>query len=153
MMACILTWNQGIGTGGFKSNISPLLAEQIKQTRPEVITLKSGERVIKDPQVTISRVFLYFYMMINLGALSGGIGMVYAERYIGFWLSYALPTFLFFLAPLVLIACKKFVSKSELETSLELRARNLGLSQTTFGIDSCRFTPVEMIFYPQPLCV
>jgi len=98
----------GIGTGGFKSNISPLLAEQIKQTRPEVITLKSGERVIKDPQVTISRVFLYFYMMINLGALSGGIGMVYAERYIGFWLSYALPTFLFFLAPIVLIVCKKF---------------------------------------------
>lgn len=33
--------------------------------------------------------------------------MVYAERYIGFWLAYALPTFLFFVAPLVLIACKK----------------------------------------------
>ena len=92
----------GFGTGGFKSNISPLLAEQIKDTRPEVITLPSGERVIKDPQVTISRIFLYFYMMINLGALSGGIGMVYAERYVGFWLSYAMPTFLFFFAPLVL---------------------------------------------------
>ena len=92
----------GIGTGGFKSNISNFIAEQIPQTRPEVITLQSGERVIKDPQVTISRVFLYFYMMINLGSLSGGIGMVYAERYIGFWLSYALPTFMFFFAPLVL---------------------------------------------------
>jgi len=46
-------------------------------------------------------------MMINMGSLSGGIGMVYAERYIGFWLSYAMPTFLFFAAPLVLIACKK----------------------------------------------
>ncbi len=97
----------GVSTGGFKSNISPLLAEQIKQTRPEVITLASGERVIKDPQVTISRVFLYFYMMINFGSLAGGIGMVYAERYIGFWLSYALPTFMFFFAPLVLMACKK----------------------------------------------
>lgn len=98
----------GLGTGGFKSNISPLLAEQISQTRPEVVTEKSGERVIRDPQVTISRVFLYFYMMINLGALSGGIGMVYAERFIGFWLSYALPTFMFFLAPIVLIVCKKW---------------------------------------------
>ena len=98
----------GIGTGGFKSNISPLLAEQIKETRPEVITLDSGERVIKDPQVTISRVFLYFYMMINLGALAGGIGMVYAERFVGFWLAYALPTFLFFGAPLVLLACRKY---------------------------------------------
>lgn len=66
----------GLGTGGFKSNISPLLAEQIPQTRPEVITTKSGERVILDPQVTISRVYLYFYMMINAGSLAGGIGMV-----------------------------------------------------------------------------
>lgn len=98
----------GIGTGGFKSNISPLLAEQIPQTRPVVITLKSGERVIRDPQVTYSRVFLYFYLMINLGSLSGSIGMVYAEREIGFWLAYALPTFLFFLAPVVLIGCKRF---------------------------------------------
>lgn len=98
----------GLGTGGFKSNISPLLAEQIPEDRPVVITTKSGERVIRDPQVTYSRVFLYFYMMINLGSLSGSIGMVYAERDIGFWLAYALPTFLFFLAPLVLIGCKKF---------------------------------------------
>ncbi|TKA77600.1 hypothetical protein B0A55_03144 [Friedmanniomyces simplex] len=97
----------GLGTGGFKSNISPLLAEQIPQTRPVVITLMSGERVMKDPQVTISRVFLYFYMMVNVGSLVGGIGMVYAERFVGFWLSYALPTFVFFAAPLVLISCKK----------------------------------------------
>lgn len=98
----------GLGTGGFKSNISPLLAEQVKETRPHIVTLQTGERVILDPQVTYSRVFLYFYMMINAGSLVGGIGMVYAERDIGFWLSYALPTFMFFTAPLVLIACKKY---------------------------------------------
>jgi POT family proton-dependent oligopeptide transporter len=98
----------GIGVGGFKSNVSPLLAEQIRQKRPKVIVAKNGERVIQDPQVTISRVFLYFYMMINMGSLAGGIGMVYVEKYIGFWLSFALPTFLFFLAPLVLLGCKKF---------------------------------------------
>lgn len=102
----------GIGTGGFKSNISPLLAEQIEQKRPIVITLKSGERVIQDPAVTVSRLFLYFYMMINFGSLAGGIGMVYAERYVGFWLAYALPTFVFFAAPLVLLACKKKYKRS-----------------------------------------
>lgn len=48
----------GVGTGCFKSNISPLLAEQLPQTRPEVVTLSSGERVIKDPAVTLSRVML-----------------------------------------------------------------------------------------------
>lgn len=115
----------GIGTGGFKSNISPLLAEQITQKRPFVITLKSGERVIQDPQVTISRVFLYFYMMINVGSLAGGIGMVYAERYIGFWLSYALPTFVFFLAPLVLVVCKKHYKLSPPTGSVLSKAVNL----------------------------
>lgn len=122
----------GIGTGGFKSNISPLLAEQIKQTRPEVITLKTGERVIKDPQVTISRVFLYFYMMINLGALSGGIGMVYAERFIGFWLSYALPTFLFFLAPLVLIVRAQAIF-SNFDVTSDIYSRNRVAKSGTFS--------------------
>jgi hypothetical protein len=33
--------------------------------------------------------------------------MVYAEKYVGFWLAYLLPTVLFFAAPVVLILCKK----------------------------------------------
>lgn len=115
----------GVGTGCFKSNISPLLAEQLPQKRPEVITLDSGERVIKDPAVTLSRAMLYFYMMINMGSLTGGIGMVYAERYVGFWLSYALPTFLFFVAPLVLMFCKKRYTLSPPTGDVTSRAFNL----------------------------
>ncbi len=53
---------------------------------------KKQERVIMDPAVTIQRVYLYFYMMINVGSLVGSIGMVYAEKYVGFWLSFLLPT-------------------------------------------------------------
>jgi POT family proton-dependent oligopeptide transporter len=47
----------GIGTGGFKPNISPMVAEQIPHERFYVRTEKSGERVIVDPAVTISRVY------------------------------------------------------------------------------------------------
>ena len=32
---------------------------------------------------------------------------VYAEKYVGFWLAYMLPTILFVCAPVVLILCKK----------------------------------------------
>lgn len=102
----------GIGTGGFKSNISPLMGEQINNDRPEIVVTKTGERVIRDPAVTISRMFLYFYLMINLGSLGGQIGMVYAERNVGFWLSYSMPTWLFFVAPVVLFACKKYYIRS-----------------------------------------
>ena len=55
-------------------------------------TTEKGERVIMDPAVTVSRVYLYFYLMINIGSLVGSIGMVYAEKYVGFWLSFLLPT-------------------------------------------------------------
>ncbi|OQO04920.1 hypothetical protein B0A48_07938 [Cryoendolithus antarcticus] len=115
----------GIGTGGFKSNVSPLLAEQVQQRRPKIITLSTGERVIQDPQVTISRVFLYFYMMINFGSLAGGIGMVYVERYVGFWLAYLLPTALFLGSPLVLLLCKKYYIVSPPTSSVFGRAIKL----------------------------
>ena len=82
----------GVGVGGFKSNISPLIAEQCTETVMRIKTMAKGERVIMDPAVTISRVMLYFYLMINIGSLTGSIGMVYAEKYVGFWLSYLLPT-------------------------------------------------------------
>ncbi|KAF2459471.1 oligopeptide transporter [Lineolata rhizophorae] len=95
----------GMGTGGFKSNISPLIAEQYKE-ETKVIN-KDGKRVIRDAEMTYSRIFLYFYFMINVGSLTGQIGMVYAEKYVGFWLSYLLPTIMFCFCPMVLYVCRK----------------------------------------------
>ncbi|KAH8114891.1 PTR2-domain-containing protein [Phellopilus nigrolimitatus] len=91
----------GAGTGGFKSNISPLVAEQYRGSL-RVITLKSGERVIVDPTVTASRIYMYFYLFINIGALVGQVSMTYSEKYVGFWLAFLLPTVVFLSAPLVL---------------------------------------------------
>jgi len=90
-----------------------------------VKTLPTGERVIMDPTVTISRVFLYFYvscatlnlprnnreltfnqMMVNVGSLTGSIAMVYAEKYVGFYLAFLLPTFMLCLCPMVVFACR-----------------------------------------------
>ncbi|KAJ7235495.1 POT family-domain-containing protein [Mycena rebaudengoi] len=92
----------GFGTGLFKANISPLVAEQYQRSKLFVITLDSGERVIVDPAYTISRVYMYFYLFINLGALIGQISMAYAEKFVGFWLAYTLPTVVFLLCPIVL---------------------------------------------------
>jgi POT family proton-dependent oligopeptide transporter len=92
----------GIGTGAFKPNIAPLIAEQLPLTKMTVRTTPKGERVILDPAVTASRVYHYFYMFINIGALIGQVAMVYAEKYVGFWLSYFLPTILLCLCPLVM---------------------------------------------------
>ncbi|KAL2162609.1 hypothetical protein VTH06DRAFT_6445 [Thermothelomyces fergusii] len=93
----------GVGTGGFKPNINPLIVEQLDLERMVVKTLPSGERVIVDPATTASRVYHYFYFFINVGALCGQLSMVYCEHYVGFWLSFTLPTILLCLCPLVLL--------------------------------------------------
>lgn len=92
----------GLGTGLFKSNISPLVAEQCSRKKMYVITTKDGERVIVDPTLTVSRVYMYFYLFINIGALVGQIGMTYSEKYVGFYLAYTLPTIIFLLCPIIL---------------------------------------------------
>lgn len=97
----------GLGTGGFKPNISPLVAEQVPATRMRVTTDKNGRKVIVDPAITYSRIYNYFYLFINIGALVGQIGMSYAERFVGFWLAFLLPTLLFLTCPAVLFFCKK----------------------------------------------
>ncbi|KAG8722720.1 hypothetical protein FRC08_012599 [Ceratobasidium sp. 394] len=91
----------GLGTGGFKSNISPLMAEQYRG-KLHKRTLPSGETVIVDPTLTVQKSFLYFYMMINAGSLLS-LTTTFAEKHAGFWLAYALPTFVFCLIPPVLI--------------------------------------------------
>jgi POT family proton-dependent oligopeptide transporter len=103
----------GLGTGGFKANISPLVAEQYKGTQLFVsVDPSTGERVIVDPALTISRIYIYFYQFINIGALTGQVGMTYAEKYVGFWLAYTLPTIVFLFCPLVLWAGRNRYEKS-----------------------------------------
>ncbi|KAL0563665.1 hypothetical protein V5O48_018401, partial [Marasmius crinis-equi] len=92
----------GLGTGTFKANVAPLVAEQYTRTRMFIRTEKNGERVVVDPGLTMVRLFMYYYMVSNLGALLGQITMTYAEKFVGFWLAYTLPTVVFLLCPLVL---------------------------------------------------
>lgn len=92
----------GIGTGGVKSNVAPLIADQIPKTRPVIKVLKSGERVVQDPNITIQNVFMFFYLMINIGSLSV-IATTELEAHVGFWAAYLLPLCFFVVAILALV--------------------------------------------------
>lgn len=95
----------GLGTGGIKSNVSPLIAEQYSNTKAYVKTLKSGERVIVDPAATIQRIYMIFYLMINIGSLSS-IATTELEANVGFWAAYLLPFCMFVIGFGVLVAGK-----------------------------------------------
>lgn len=100
----------GLGTGGIKSNVSPLIAEQYTVTKPFIKTLKSGERVIVDPSTTVQSIFMVFYLCINVGSLSA-IATTEMELHIDFWAAYLLPFCFFFVGILSLVLFGKYYVK------------------------------------------
>ena len=96
----------GLGTGGIKANVSPLIAEQYQGSRHRVKFLKSGEKVIVSPELTIQRIYMVFYMAINVGSLSS-IATTELELNAGFWAAYLLPLVMFIMGICILIAGRK----------------------------------------------
>jgi POT family proton-dependent oligopeptide transporter len=93
----------GIGTGGIKSNVSPLIAEQYQRKKMGIAVLpKTGERVILDPALTIQRIYMLFYWCINVGSLSL-LATPYMERDVGFWSAFLLCLCVFVTGFVVLI--------------------------------------------------
>lgn len=100
----------GAATGGVKANVSPLIADQVPKTKPIIKVLPSGEKVIQDPNITIQNVFMFFYLMINIGCLSV-IATTEMELHIGFWAAFLLPFCFFFVAIAALILGKNVYVK------------------------------------------
>ncbi|KAI7901093.1 POT family-domain-containing protein [Cokeromyces recurvatus] len=96
----------GLGTGGIKSNVSPLVAEQYRSKSAYVKTLKNGKRVIVTPQATYQKIFNYFYWSINVGSLSA-IATTELEKNVGFWPAYLLPTLMFVPCIIIVILGRK----------------------------------------------
>lgn len=99
-----------IGAGIFKPNVAPTVLDQYQHQREYVKTLKSGERVVVDPETTIQRIMVIYYGFINVGAFFA-LASTYAERYVGYWLAYLLPTIMYCLVIVVFVGVKKKIVK------------------------------------------
>ncbi|KAG5291130.1 di/tri peptide transporter 2 [Histoplasma capsulatum G186AR] len=97
----------GIGTGGIKSNVAPLIADQYKRKKMAIKTTKKGQRVIIDPALTIQRIYMIFYACINIGSLSL-LATPYMERDVGFWSAFLLTLCVFLVGTSVLILGRKY---------------------------------------------
>lgn len=87
--------------GLFKPNIAPTIIDQYQHQYEYVKVLKSGERVLVDPETTIQRMMLVFYALTNVGAFYG-LATTYAEKDVGYWLAFLLPGIIYFLLPILL---------------------------------------------------
>ncbi|OJJ51748.1 hypothetical protein ASPZODRAFT_138813 [Penicilliopsis zonata CBS 506.65] len=92
----------GLGTGGIKSNVAPLIADQYTRKKMAVSTTQNGERVVIDPALTVQRIYMIFYACINTGALSL-LATSYMEKFIDFWSGYLLCLCMFAIGISVLI--------------------------------------------------
>jgi POT family proton-dependent oligopeptide transporter len=101
----------GLGTGGIKSNVSPLVAEQMTETRMKIKTTKGGERVIQDPNITFQRIYMIFYVCINIGSLSL-VATVFMEKYTGYWTVNLLGLLVFLIGfGILLLGKKQYVTR------------------------------------------
>lgn len=96
----------GLGTGGIKSNIAPLIADQYQRRSMAIKTEKSGERVIIDPAITYQRIYMIFYWCINVGALSL-MATPFMEKYEGFWTAFLMCFIMFNVGIITLVARRK----------------------------------------------
>ncbi|KAI1435836.1 POT family protein [Xylaria sp. CBS 124048] len=90
-----------IGAGIFKPNVAPTLIDQYEYQRQYTKVLASGEKVLVDPETTVSHIVLIFYAFVNIGAFFS-IAVVYIEKYRGFWLAFLAPGIVYFLLPVLL---------------------------------------------------
>lgn len=125
-----------VGAGIFKPNVSPIILDQIRQKTPYTMQLKSGEKVIIDPDATSTRTMLIFYGFINTGALFM-LATTYAEKYVGYWLSFLLTGIIYLLLPIMLFAVRKRTHKEPPSGGSEL-TRAFKIITLALKLNKCR---------------
>ncbi|KAI9272742.1 POT family-domain-containing protein [Phascolomyces articulosus] len=130
----------GLGTGGIKANVSPLVAEQYRSRTAYVKTLKNGDRVIVTPQATYQKIFNMFYWGINIGSLSA-IATTELEKNVGFWPAYVLPTLMFIPCICVVLLGRKRYIQHPPRGSVFVEAGKLfwlASFKVKGGLDACK---------------
>ncbi|KAL1745382.1 POT family-domain-containing protein [Schizophyllum fasciatum] len=89
-------------TGFIKPCIAPIIADQCPIKTQQVKTLKSGEKVIVDPKVTVETMLHLYYWAVNIGAFFS-IATTYSEKRVGFWLAYLTPGIFYLIMPIGLL--------------------------------------------------
>lgn len=133
------------GTGLFKPNIAPTILDQNRHQKAFVKVLKSGEKVIVDPEVTATRYMLLFYGFVNVGAFFM-LATTYAEKYVGYWLSFLLAGTIYFLLPILLAVMYKRTYKAPPSGSSEL---TLAFKITGYALKRSKFKVWRKDFWEQ----
>jgi POT family proton-dependent oligopeptide transporter len=107
----------GLGGGGVKAILPPFLAGQYPKTGPRLRTLKSGERVVVDYELTLQYIYNLYFWVGNIGSLSW-FGTVFIEKRYGFTGAYGLTLGFLSIALLLLIVGERWYTKTSHKDNL-----------------------------------
>ncbi|KAL3425241.1 peptide transporter ptr2-like protein 1 [Phlyctema vagabunda] len=128
----------GLGTGGIKANVTPMCAEQYRNVGAFIKTLKSGERVLVDPDLTVERMFMWFYWAVNVGALSPLI-TVNVEAHASFWLAYLIPLIAIVLsATIFVLSNEKFIKTRPQGSAILDAVHTISIAIKEKGFDNAK---------------
>lgn len=101
----------GLGGGGVKAIFPPFIADQYTDSGLRSITLKSGEQVVTDRELTLQYIYSLYFWVGNIGSLSW-FGTVYIEKKLGFAEAYGLTLGLMVICLLMLLFGRKYYVRS-----------------------------------------
>ncbi|KAE8143877.1 oligopeptide transporter [Aspergillus pseudotamarii] len=111
----------GLGSGGIRSNVAPLIADQYVRKPVQVRTLDNGTKVLIDPDLTIQTIYGRYYWVVNLGPLAV-IPASWLELKVSFWAAFMLPLVFWLLTAAILIPCRASYSVQKPRGSVILQA-------------------------------
>ena len=99
-----------LGGGGFRAIMVPFIADQYTGNKAVVKTLKSGEEVVTDRQLTLQYIYNLYFWVGNLGSLSWFL-TVWLELHKGFTTAYALCLGCMVIATIMLVVGQRWYVK------------------------------------------
>lgn len=103
-----------LGGGGFRAIMVPFIADQYTEEKTTVKTLKSGEEVITDRQLSLQYIYNLYFWVGNLGSLSW-FATVYLELHTGFTPAYTLCLSFMVVTVVMLVAGERWYIKTSHE--------------------------------------
>ncbi|KAL6705479.1 peptide transporter ptr2 [Coniothyrium glycines] len=129
-----------IGGGACKAILVPFIADQYEETKPQVKTLKNGEDVVTDYELTLQYIYNLYFWVGNVGSLSQ-FATVFLERQYGFLSAYALCTGFMVVATGMLIVGKNWYIKAPVKVSVLPKAAKIITCATRHGFKMKRAEP------------
>ena len=137
-----------LGGGGFRAIMVPFIADQYTEEKARIKTLRSGEEVLTDRQLTLQYIYNLYFWVGNLGSLSWFV-TVYLELHTGFTSAYALCLGFMVVAGIMIVAGQRWYIKTPHEGNVLPAATRIIICACRHGFKMAHAQPEYQLEHRQ----